>query len=391
MSRFCFDSQIYPSHPNPRGLSFPRFGICATFFFTGGLDLSSGVRPRSFQRSKIYGYRCILGHASSLLLQFRLLVSRLAVYRAPHQCVGAQGGNIGPPSLDYNITGPSCFDRYRQYHCCSLHQQARWDPFPPPVAASSGSVSVATDSGNNSVSQTHSRLSKCDSRPVVSAEPAHHNRVESPPRSRESDIQTVGNSSSGLVYHSPQHASRHFMSSVSEPRALAIDALLQDWQGRLMYMFPPFALLNKVIQKLRTTQTGEVILIAPWWPSHNRGFHTATTECGPPTILSIPQILVVTTGLYLERQVIPSARMEALMQHYQAAGFSKEVSRLATAPRRPSTKRMYDDRWLRFANWATGKGFDPLGPTAAQIAAFLYEFFDTRGLSPQTIKGYRSC
>ena len=58
---------------------------------------------------------------------------------------------------------------------------------------------------------------------------------------------------------------------------------------------------------------------------------------------------------------------------------------------RPSTNRMYGNRWLRFANWATGKGFDPLGPTAAQRAAFLYELFNTRGLSPQTIKGYRSC
>ena len=47
----------------------------------------------------------------------------------------------------------------------------------------------------------------------------------------------------------------------------SIDALSQDWQGRSMYMFPPFLLLNKVIQKLRTTQTGEVILIGPWWPS----------------------------------------------------------------------------------------------------------------------------
>ena len=32
-------------------------------------------------------------------------------------------------------------------------------------------------------------------------------------------------------------------------------------------MFPLFPLLNKVIQKLRTIQTGKVILIAPWWPS----------------------------------------------------------------------------------------------------------------------------
>ena len=35
--------------------------------------------------------------------------------------------------------------------------------------------------------------------------------------------------------HLPQ-----FMSSFLEPRALAVDALSQDWQGRSMYMFPPF-------------------------------------------------------------------------------------------------------------------------------------------------------
>ena len=44
-----------------------------------------------------------------------------------------------------------------------------------------------------------------------------------------------------------------------------------------------------------------------------------------------------------------------------------------------------------FAHWATGQGFDPLGPTAAQITASLYDLFDTHGLSPQTIKGYRFC
>ena len=85
--------------------------------------------------------------------------------------------------------------------------------------------------------------------------------------------------------------------------------------------------------------------------------------------------------------------MDAFMLYYQAAGFSREVSKLAAAPtcRRPSTNRMYDDRWLRFTNWATGRGFDPLGPTAPHISAFLYELFDTHGVSLQTIMGYRSC
>ena len=52
-----------------------------------------------------------------------------------------------------------------------------------------------------------------------------------------------------------------FMSHIPEPRALAVNALSQDWQGRSMYMFPPFPLLNNFIQKLRSTQEAEVILI----------------------------------------------------------------------------------------------------------------------------------
>ena len=64
-----------------------------------------------------------------------------------------------------------------------------------------------------------------------------------------------------------------FMSPIPEPRALAVDALSQDWQGRSMYMFPPFPLLSKVIQKLWSIQTAEVILIAAWWPSQSWFLH----------------------------------------------------------------------------------------------------------------------
>ena len=60
-----------------------------------------------------------------------------------------------------------------------------------------------------------------------------------------------------------------FMSPIPEPRALAVDVLSQDWQGRSMYMFPPFPLLSKVIQKLRSTQVAEVVLVAPWWPTQS--------------------------------------------------------------------------------------------------------------------------
>ena len=60
----------------------------------------------------------------------------------------------------------------------------------------------------------------------------------------------------------------------------------------------------------------------------------------------------------------------------------EEVSRLVAAPTRPSTYRVYNDRWLCFAHWAAGQGIDQLGPTAAQIATFLYYLFDNQGMSP---------
>ena len=109
-------------------------------------------------------------------------------------------------------------------------------------------------------------------------------------------------------------------------------------------MFPPFPLLSKVIQKLRTTQEGEVILTAPLVTISTVVPTSTTSVCGPPSHHSVPPGPTFTTGMRLGRQVVPSARLKALMQHYQTARFSKEVSTLAASRRKPLTNRIYD-RW----------------------------------------------
>ena len=144
-------------------------------------------------------------------------------------------------------------------------------------------------------------------------------------------------------------------------------------------MFPPFPLLSKVIQKLRTTQEGEVILIAPWWPSQPWCPHT-TFLCGPPALLSVQPGHIVTTGICLGWQVV--CMLGVSHATVPNSRIFEEVSRLVAAPRRPSTYTVYNDRWLRFAHWTAGQGIDPLGPIAAQIATFLYYLFDNQGLSP---------
>ena len=122
-----------------------------------------------------------------------------------HQHFGAQGGNFGPRHC-FRFTGPPTYDRYRQQCSCSFKKQGGWGPFPYPVTSSSVSAYMAINSRHSYSGQTHSRLSKRDrsSRLPISAEPANN---KAPTRTSDPDLQDVGNSNTGHVCHSPQHAS----------------------------------------------------------------------------------------------------------------------------------------------------------------------------------------
>ena len=183
--------------------------------------------------------------------------------RASHQCVGAQGGNIGPPSLGYNITGPSCFDHYRQYHFVAYinkesgthsHLLLRLvvDLF---LWLQTQDITLRAIHILGCRNVIADRLSQ-PNQPIMTEWSLHPEVVNL--IFRLWGTQFVDMFATVHNTHLPQ-----FMSPVPEPRALAIDALSQDCQGRSMYLFPLFPLLNKVIQKLRTTQMGEVIIIAP--------------------------------------------------------------------------------------------------------------------------------
>ena len=301
--------------------------------------------------------------------------------QASHQLFGAQGSISCPTALGSNAPGPPGYDCYRQFNSSFLYQQTRVDSFPHLVAVDSRSSPLVRGAEHNSPGSTHSRLSERDSRPPISSKPANTDRVVPTPRDCEPYLQGLGDSRNRHVCNTVElpPSSVHVSSSGAKSPALS-----QDWQGRSMYMFPPFPLLNKVIQKLRSTQVAEVILVAPWWPSHSWFPHLLRLFVEHPLVFPYRRDLLsqqdqkyISDGKSYHLHV-----WMALMRHYKAAGFSDEVSRLAAAPRRPSTNRMYDDRWRRFTRWAAGQGFDPLDPTAAQIASFLFDLFDTHGQSP---------
>ena len=195
----------------------------------------------------------------------------LDLYRpqAPYQLSGAQGGNLCPTALGSSAPGPPGYDRHRQFDSSFIYQK-QGGTRSPTLLRLTVDLFLWLEAQNIIVWARHipgclNVIADHLSRPnqSISTEWSLHPEVvkrifrlwETP---EVNMFATVSNS----------HLTR-FMSPMSEPRALAVDALSQDWQGRSMYMFPPFPLLNKVIQKLRSTQAAEVVLIAPWWQSQS--------------------------------------------------------------------------------------------------------------------------
>ena len=238
-----------------------------------------------------------------------------------------------------------------------------------------------------SLSMTYSRLPEHDSRPPISSESANSDRVVHSPRDRETYLQALGDTRSRHVCNSVELPPSSVHVSNSGAKSPSGGCSVSGLAGEVNIHVSSIPPAQQSHSESQVHPDGRGDPHSPLVAESAGASYPTTSLCGTPSSFSLLSGSSVPAGseVYLGRKVVPSARMKALMRHYKAAGFSDEVSRLTAAPRRPSTNCMYDDRW------AAGQGFDPLDPTAAQVASFLFTFFDNRGLSPQTVKGYRTC
>ena len=298
--------------------------------------------------------------------------------QTPHQLFGAQSGNSCPTALGSSAPGPPGYDRYGQFDSSFIYQQTRRDPFPHLVAVDSEASPLVRGSEHNSPSKAYPRLSERDSRPPISSEQANNDRVVPTPRDREAYLQGLGGTRSRHVCKSVELPPSSVHVSNSRAKSPTGGCSVSRLAGEVNVHVSSFSPAQQSHSETSIHSGGRGNSHSPLVAESIVVSTPTTSLCGTPPSSSLPLGSSVPAGsevgLCLRRKVVPSARMEALMRHYKPAGFSDEVSRLAAAPRRPSTNRMYDDQWLRFARWAAGQVFDPLDPTAAQIYSFLFIF-----------------
>ena len=75
---------------------------------------------------------------------------------------------------------PPGHDCYGQQYGSVLYQQAGRNSFPFPATSISGIIPMTSVPGHSHQGQTHSGLSRCDSRPLVSAKSTNNYRMEPP-------------------------------------------------------------------------------------------------------------------------------------------------------------------------------------------------------------------
>ena len=150
----------------------------------------------------------------------------------------------------------------------------------------------------------------------------------------------MGNFNSGHVCHSPQHSSSPVYVSDSGASSTGDRCCVTGLAGEVDVHISTVSPARQTYSETLVHPGGRGNTKSPLVAVTTVVSTSAPSVCGPPWHHSLPPGPTVTIGACLRWQIVPSASMEALMQHYQAAGFSKEFSRFAAAPRRPSTNRM---------------------------------------------------
>ena len=85
------------------------------------------------------------------------------------------------------------------------------------------------------------------------------------------------------------HQVKRYFAWKPDPYCLAVDALQQPWPGqRLLYAFPPFVLINRILMKIRQERIDRIILIAPGWQAQT----LISMSCQEPILLPVVKNLL---------------------------------------------------------------------------------------------------
>ena len=149
------------------------------------------------------------------------------------------------------------------------------------------------------------------------------------------------------------HQIQSYMSWKTDPFSLGRDAFLIKWDKGLMYAFPPFSLIGRVLQKVVRDQT-TLILIAPLWQT--QGWYSTILQLSVRNPILLPDLKKYSNQFQRPSSSsynagIPKVSgMACLRTSLQAEGISEKAAILISSARREGTNAHYESAWRKYAS-----------------------------------------
>ena len=212
-------------------------------------------------------YRCIKRRVGRSLKQAydkkKLVTPRK---QTAHKLPRVKNSSSGFKKIPSSLYKQGSSHSYRQHHCGSTHKHGRGNEVRASVCLTLENPHLVHQKSGNHQSPTYPRSSECDSSQVIQTGSNHPNRVVSQSGDIPSNMQPVAHRPSGSVFHKVQQQAPTFhLISPRPPQAWAVDALSLSWKGLDPYVFPPAAILGKLVEKLQDYPCNGIILIVPGW------------------------------------------------------------------------------------------------------------------------------
>ena len=183
-----------------------------------------------------------------------------------------------------------------------------------------------------------------------------------------------------------------YCSLVPDPQAVFEDAFRHPWDDLDLYVFPPFALVGRVIARVQQSSRVAMTLVAPLWPEKEWFADLLLLLTQPPLALPCWDKLLRQPHCSLFHQGVHALRLHAwrLSSDTTESRAFREELLVLSGVLRESSSRLYQSRWKIFCGWCRGRGVAPVNATVPVVVDFLIHLRQDKGLSVSAVKGYCS-
>ena len=164
--------------------------------------------------------------------------------KATHKCSRVEGGFSGPSKVQGPVPKPNSVGCHRQINSSSLHKQTRMNPLGGDVSSPVENHDLVPSLPDNPKSRAYSRVPQCDGLPSIQSNKQNGHCIR---RCSNRSVKWFTPHLDLFATHL-NHKVPLYLSPVPDQHAWDIDAQNIIWSGLAAYVYPPTALLHRVIQ-----------------------------------------------------------------------------------------------------------------------------------------------